>query len=325
MDLFDNLKQKVAGANKTIVFPEGQEPRIFRAAIRLKNDGLVVPVLLGKVDEIKQNAENEGVDLGDIELIDPNTYPEDKFAEMVEAFVERRKGKNTKEQAETMLRDVNYFGTMLVYMDKADGLVSGAIHSTGDTVRPALQIIKTKPGVSRTSGAFVMVKGDERYLFADCAININPGAQELAEIAVESANTAKIFDIDPQVAMLSFSTMGSAKSDEVTKVQEAVKLAKELAPNEKIDGELQFDAAFVPVVAKQKAPESEVAGHANVFVFPELQSGNIGYKIAQRLGGLEAIGPVLQGLNKPVSDLSRGSVEEDVYKVAIITAAQALM
>ena len=325
MDLFDNLKQKVAGANKTIVFPEGQEPRIFRAAIRLKNDGLVVPILLGKVDEIKQNAENEGVDLGDIELIDPNTYPEDKFAEMVEAFVERRKGKNTKEQAETMLRDVNYFGTMLVYMDKADGLVSGAIHSTGDTVRPALQIIKTKPGVSRTSGAFVVVKGDERYLFADCAININPGAQELAEIAVESANTAKIFDIDPQVAMLSFSTMGSAKSDEVTKVQEAVKLAKELAPNEKIDGELQFDAAFVPVVAKQKAPESEVAGHANVFVFPELQSGNIGYKIAQRLGGFEAIGPVLQGLNKPVSDLSRGSVEEDVYKVAIITAAQALM
>lgn len=325
MDLFDNLKQKVAGANKTIVFPEGQEPRIFRAAIRLKNDGLVVPILLGKVDEIKQNAENEGLDLGDIELIDPNTYPEDKFAEMVEAFVERRKGKNTKEQAETMLRDVNYFGTMLVYMDKADGLVSGAIHSTGDTVRPALQIIKTKPGVSRTSGAFVMVKGDERYLFADCAININPGAQELAEIAVESANTAKIFDIDPQVAMLSFSTMGSAKSDEVTKVQEAVKLAKELAPNEKIDGELQFDAAFVPVVAKQKAPESEVAGHANVFVFPELQSGNIGYKIAQRLGGFEAIGPVLQGLNKPVSDLSRGSVEEDVYKVAIITAAQALM
>ncbi|EFK78875.1 phosphate acetyltransferase [Ligilactobacillus salivarius ACS-116-V-Col5a] len=325
MDLFDNLKQKVAGANKTIVFPEGQEPRIFRAAIRLKNDGLVVPILLGKVDEIKQNAENEGVDLGDIELIDPNTYPEDKFAEMVEAFVERRKGKNTKEQAETMLRDVNYFGTMLVYMDKADGLVSGAIHSTGDTVRPALKIIKTKPGVSRTSGAFVMVKGDERYLFADCAININPGAQELAEIAVESANTAKIFDIDPQVAMLSFSTMGSAKSDEVTKVQEAVKLAKELAPNEKIDGELQFDAAFVPVAAKQKAPESEVAGHANVFVFPELQSGNIGYKIAQRLGGFEAIGPVLQGLNKPVSDLSRGSVEEDVYKVAIITAAQALM
>lgn len=325
MDLFDNLKQKVAGTNKTIVFPEGQEPRIFRAAIRLKNDGLVVPILLGKVDEIKQNAENEGVDLEDIELIDPNTYPEDKFAEMVEAFVERRKGKNTKEQAETMLRDVNYFGTMLVYMDKADGLVSGAIHSTGDTVRPALQIIKTKPGVSRTSGAFVMVKGDERYLFADCAININPGAQELAEIAVESANTAKIFDIDPQVAMLSFSTMGSAKSDEVTKVQEAVKLAKELAPNEKIDGELQFDAAFVPVVAKQKAPESEVAGHANVFVFPELQSGNIGYKIAQRLGGFEAIGPVLQGLNKPVSDLSRGSVEEDVYKVAIITAAQALM
>jgi len=325
MDLFDNLKQKVAGANKTIVFPEGQEPRIFRAAIRLKNDGLVVPILLGKVDEIKQNAENEGVDLGDIELIDPNTYPEDKFAEMVEAFVERRKGKNTKEQAETMLRDVNYFGTMLVYMDKADGLVSGAIHSTGDTVRPALQIIKTKPGVSRTSGAFVMVKGDERYLFADCAININPGAQELAEIAIASAETAKMFDIEPRVAMLSFSTKGSAKASQADATIEATKIAKELAPDLAIDGELQFDAAYNQSVAQLKAPESEVAGKANVFVFPDLQSGNIGYKIAQRLGNFEAIGPILQGLNKPVSDLSRGANEEDVYKLSIITAAQTLM
>jgi phosphate acetyltransferase len=206
-------------------------------------------------------------------------------------------------------------------------MVSGAIHSTGDTVRPALQIIKTKPGVSRTSGAFLMVRGrdQEKYLFSDCAINVNPSAQELAEIAVESAKTAELFDIEPKVAMMSFSTKGSAKSPEVEKVAEATKIAQELAPDFLIDGELQFDAAYIPGVAQLKAPDSQVAGQATVFVFPELQSGNIGYKIAQRFGGFEAIGPILQGLNKPVSDLSRGCNEEDVYKLSIITAAQSLM
>lgn len=324
MELFDILKDKISGKNKKIVFPEGQEPRILKAAIRLANDGLIVPILLGNEEVIRQTAKELNVDLGEIKIIDPKTYPDNKFAEMKAKFVDRRKGKNTLEQAEEMLRDVNYFGTMLVYMQLADGLVSGAVHSTGDTVRPALQIIKTKPNVSRTSGAFMMVKGEEKYILADCAININPSAQELAEIAIESAHTAEMFDIDPKVAMLSFSTMGSAKSPEVTKVQEATKIAQSLAPELSIDGELQFDAAFVPTVGNQKAPDSKVAGKANVFVFPELQSGNIGYKIAQRLGGFEAIGPILQGLNQPVSDLSRGSVEEDVYKVAIITAAQAL-
>lgn len=324
MELFDILKNKISGKNKKIVFPEGQEPRVLKAAIRLANDGLLVPILLGNKEEIKQIAIKEDVDLGEIQIIDPYTYPDNKFEEMKAKFVDRRKGKNTLEQAEEMLRDVNYFGTMLVYMQVADGLVSGAVHSTGDTVRPALQIIKTKPNVSRTSGAFMMVKGEEKYILADCAININPNAQELAEIAIESAHTAEMFDIDPKVAMLSFSTMGSAKSPEVTKVQEATKIAQKLAPELSIDGELQFDAAFVSTVGNQKAPGSKVAGKANVFVFPELQSGNIGYKIAQRLGGFEAIGPILQGLNQPVSDLSRGSVEEDVYKVAIITAAQAL-
>lgn len=324
MELFDILKDKISGKNKKIVFPEGQEPRILKAAIRLANDGLIVPILLGNEEVIRQTAKELNVDLGEIKIIDPKTYPDNKFAEMKAKFVDRRKGKNTLEQAEEMLRDVNYFGTMLVYMQVADGLVSGAVHSTGDTVRPALQIIKTKPNVSRTSGAFMMVKGEEKYILADCAININPSAQELAEIAIESAHTAEMFDIDPKVAMLSFSTMGSAKSPEVTKVQEATKIAQSLAPELSIDGELQFDAAFVPTVGNQKAPDSKVAGKANVFVFPELQSGNIGYKIAQRLGGFEAIGPILQGLNQPVSDLSRGSVEEDVYKVAIITAAQAL-
>ncbi len=325
MELFQSLTQKITGKNIKIVFPEATDARILGAAVRLKADGLVEPILIGNVEEIKNIANDLGYKTSGFTLLDPNDYPE--WDAMVESFVERRKGKATKEQAEQILRDPNYFGTMLVYMDKADGMVSGAIHSTGDTVRPALQIIKTKPGVSRTSGAFLMVKGrdQEKYLFSDCAINVNPGAQELAEIAVESAKTAALFDIEPKVAMLSFSTKGSAKADEVTKVQEATRIAKELAPELELDGELQFDAAYVPSVAKQKAPDSKVAGKATVFIFPELEAGNIGYKIAQRFGGFEAIGPILQGLNKPVSDLSRGANEEDVYKLSIITAAQTLL
>lgn len=268
-------------------------------------------------------AENYRFNLDGIEILDPKDYAE--FDAMVDAFVERRNGKATEEQAREILTDVNYFGTMLVYMGKADGLVSGAAHSTADTVRPALQIIKTREGVSRTSGAFIMLRGQERYLFADCAINPNPDAQVLSEIAVESARTAEMFDIDPKVAMLSFSTKGSASGEQADKVIEATKLAKEQNPDLAIDGELQFDAAFVSAVAQAKAPGSDVAGQAKVFVFPELQAGNIGYKIAQRLGGFEAVGPILQGLNQPISDLSRGCVEEDVYKTAIITANQALM
>lgn len=322
MDLFESLKSKIKGKNIPIVFPEGNDPRILGAAVRLKNDGLLKPVLLGKPEEIQKVAQGLNVTVEDLEIIDPESY--DQFAEMVQAFVERRKGKATEEKARELLKDVNYFGTMLAYMDKVEGLVSGAAHATGDTVRPALQIIKTKPGVSLTSGSFVMLKGDERYLFADCAINIAPNAEQLAEIAVESAKTAKIFDIDPRVAMLSFSTKGSAKSEQSDKVIEATKLAQEMAPEYEIDGEMQFDAAFVESVGKKKAPDSKVAGNATVFVFPELQSGNIGYKIAQRFGGFEAIGPILQGLNKPISDLSRGCNEEDVYKLAIVTANQSL-
>ncbi len=214
---------------------------------------------------------------------------------------------------------------MLVYLDVVDGLISGAVHSTSDTVRPALQIIKTRPGVNLTSGAFIMLRKNDRFLFSDCAINPDPNAEQLAEIAVESARTAEMFDIDPQVALLSFSTKGSGAGPMVDKVREATEIAKENAPELALDGELQFDSAFSTDVAQKKAPESEVAGQANVFVFPELQSGNIGYKIAQRLGGFEAIGPILQGLNKPIADLSRGSIEEDVYKLSIITANQALM
>ncbi|MFB8581059.1 phosphate acetyltransferase [Enterococcus gallinarum] len=325
MELFESLKFKIVRRHIKIVFPEATDPRILGAASRLRSEELVEPVLIGNPAEIEKAAEARGINIVNFEILDPENY--DRWDEMVEAFVERRNGKATKEQAEEILKDVNYFGTMLTYMGITEGMVSGAIHSTGDTVRPALQIIKTKPGVSRTSGAFLMVRGrdQEKYLFSDCAINVNPSAQELAEIAVDSAKTAELFDIDPKVAMLSFSTKGSAKAPEVDKVVEATKIAQELAPEYEIDGELQFDAAYISAVAQLKAPESEVAGKATVFVFPDLQSGNIGYKIAQRFGNFEAIGPILQGLNKPISDLSRGSNEEDVYKLSIITAAQTLM
>ncbi|AFS00466.1 phosphate acetyltransferase [Lentilactobacillus buchneri] len=324
MELFESLKQKIKGKNISIVFPEGDDVRILGAASRLAKDGLVNPVILGAKDTVEKVAKDADIDLGNVEIIDYLNQPADQIDEMVAAIVERRKGKTDEAKARDWLKDPNYFGTTLVYMNKINGMVSGANHPTGDTVRPALQIIKTKPGVKLISGAFIMQKGDERYLFADCAINLDPDANALAEIAVESGKVAKTFDIDPKVALLSFSTKGSAKGDMVTKVQEATKLAQEQAPDMAIDGEMQFDAAFVPTVAEKKAPGSNVAGKATVFVFPELQSGNIGYKIAQRFGGFEAIGPILQGLNKPVSDLSRGSNEEDVYKVAIITAAQAL-
>ena len=213
---------------------------------------------------------------------------------------------------------------MLVHLGIVDGMVSGANHSTAATVRPALQIIKTRPNVKRTSGAFLMVRGSERYLFGDCAININPDAEGLAEIAINSAITAKMFGIDPKIAMLSYSTKGSGFGESVDKVVEATKIAHELRPDLEIDGELQFDAAFVPETAALKAPGSKVAGQANVFIFPGIEAGNIGYKMAERLGGFAAVGPVLQGLNKPVNDLSRGCNAEDVYNLTLITAAQAV-
>lgn len=322
MELLEGLKAQIEGKNIRIVLPEGTEPRILEAAARLNKEGILVPVLVGKASEVEKVANENNFDISGIEILDPANYGE--FDMMVDSFVERRNGKATKEDAQKILLDENYFGTMLTYMGKVDGMVSGAVHSTGDTVRPALQIVKTKPGVSRTSGAFVMLKDDTRYIFSDCAINIELDAEGLAGVAVESAKTAKIFGIDPKIAMLSFSTKGSAKHDLATKVEEATKLAKEMAPELPIEGEIQFDAAIVPSVGQQKAPGSEVAGYSNVFVFPSLEAGNIGYKIAQRLGGFEALGPILQGLNKPITDLSRGCSAEDVYKLSIITACQSL-
>ena len=326
-DLLSVLQDKLSGKNVKIVLPEGEDERVLIAATQLQKTDYVSPIVLGNEDNIKSLASKHALDLTQIEIIDPATR--ELKDELVDAFVERRKGKATKEQAVELLDNVNYFGTMLVYTGKAEGLVSGAAHSTGDTVRPALQIIKTKPGVSRTSGIFFMIKGDEQYIFGDCAINPELDAQGLAEIAVESAKSAQSFGMNPKVAMLSFSTKGSAKSDDVTKVQEALKLAQEKAEADQlehvvIDGEFQFDAAIVPSVAEKKAPGAKIQGDANVFVFPSLEAGNIGYKIAQRLGGYDAVGPVLQGLNSPVNDLSRGCSTEDVYNLSIITAAQAL-
>ncbi|WKN26181.1 phosphate acetyltransferase [Bacillus velezensis] len=321
-DLFTKVQEKVAGKDVKIVFPEGLDERILVAVNNLAGNKVLKPIVVGNKEDIQAKAKELNLTLDGVDIFDPHTY--EGMEELVQAFVERRKGKATEEQARKALLDENYFGTMLVYKGLADGLVSGAAHSTADTVRPALQIIKTKEGVKKTSGVFIMARGDEQYVFADCAINIAPDSQDLAEIAIESANTAQMFDIDPRVAMLSFSTKGSAKSDETDKVAEAVKIAKEKAPELTLDGEFQFDAAFVPSVAEKKAPDSDIKGDANIFVFPSLEAGNIGYKIAQRLGGFEAVGPILQGLNMPVNDLSRGCNAEDVYNLALITAAQAL-
>lgn len=310
--LIDELKKKLEGKNASIILPEGEDERVREAAKILKKEGIIEPIVLTDGEEI------EGVT-----TINVNDYD---ITEMVDAFVERRKGKIDAEGAKKLvLEDKNYFGTMLVYMKKASGLVSGACHSTANTVRPALQIIKMKKPFKKTSGVFVMMKGTERYIFTDCAINIAPTSEDIAENAIISYDTAKSFGIEePKIALLSFSTKGSASSEEVDKVANALKLIKEQAPELVVDGELQFDAAFVPKVGETKAKGSPVAGHANVFVFPSLEAGNIGYKIAQRMGGFEAIGPILQGLNSPVNDLSRGCSTEDVVALSYLTAAQSL-
>lgn len=326
-NLLNVLSDKLTGKNVRIVLPEGEDARVLTAAVKLQATDLVAPIVLGNEEKIKETAAGADLSIDGLTIINPETS--ELKADLVEKFVERRKGKATQEQAEGLLNNVNYFGTMLVYTNQADGLVSGAAHSTADTVRPALQIIKTKPGVTKTSGVFFMTKGEEQYVFGDCAINPELNAQDLAEIAIESAKTAQAFGMSPRVAMLSFSTKGSAKSPDTEKVSEAVSIAQENLKETDLkdvvlDGEFQFDAAIVPEVAAKKAPNSEIQGDANVFIFPSLEAGNIGYKIAQRLGGFDAVGPVLQGLNAPVNDLSRGCSAEDVYSLSIITAAQTL-
>lgn len=321
-DVFKKVRTKLQQTSrKKIVFPEATDERVLRAACRLADEGLIEPVLIGNEEAIKQKAKELQINFEHCFVVDPHEYG--AMDQMIEQFVERRGGKVKGEDAEQILMDANYFGTMLVHTEEADGLVSGAVHSTSDTVRPALQIIKTKQGVKKTSGVFVMVRKEEKYVFADCAINISPSSEDLAEIAVESAKTGALFGVDPRIAMLSFSTKGSAESDETERVKEAVAIALNKDGEIMIDGEIQFDAAFIPSVAEKKAPDSPLKGQANVFIFPSLEAGNIGYKLIERLAGFEAIGPILQGLNKPVNDLSRGCSEEDVYKLAMITALQA--
>lgn len=312
---------------KKIVFTEGTDARILEAASRLLASNFLHPILVGNQQEIENAAEECGFNIRGAEIIDPDHY--ERMDEMVEQFCELRKSKGvTKEQAKETLKAANYFGTMLVKMGVADSLLGGATYSTADTVRPALQLIKTKPGNSIVSSCFILVRpsatGDNEVLaMADCAINIQPTEEELVEIAGETAECAKIFGIDPQIAFLSYSTFGSGKGEDVDKMRNAAAKAKAAYPDLPIEGEMQFDAAVSPRVARTKCPDSKVAGHANTFIFPDISAGNIGYKIAQRMGNFEAYGPILLGLNAPVNDLSRGCNAAEVYSMAIITAALA--
>ena len=332
--MFENLVEILKANPRKIVYTEGSDARILESAARLKKGGFLTPVLVGNVDEVKAAAAKGGFDIEGLEILDPLTY--DRMDEMVNTMVELRKGKMSAEDCRAALSKGNYFGTMLVKMGVADALLGGATYSTADTVRPALQLVKTKKGANLVSSCFIMVRGEEMLAMGDCAINISyedkldkegnvtlTAAQQLAEVAVETAKTAKVFGIDPKVAMLSYSTKGSGKGPAVDLVRNATAIAKEMAPDVAIDGEMQFDAAVSPVVGQLKFPGSPVAGYANTFIFPEIQSGNIGYTIAQRLGGFAAYGPILQGLNAPINDLSRGCDAEEVYQMSIITAALA--
>lgn len=321
--LIDILKKNP----KKIVFTEGTDPRILEAASRLLASNFLHPILVGEEEEIYKVAEESGFNIRGAQIINPVSF--DRMDEMVDLFLELRKGKGiTAEQARKTLLSANYFGTMLVKMGIADSLLGGATYSTADTVRPALQLIKTKPGNTVVSSCFILVRpsvtGDNEVIaMADCAINIKPTEDELVEIAGEAAECARIFGVDPKVAFLSYSTLGSGKGEDVDKMRNAAAKAKVAYPNLPIEGELQFDAAVSPRVARTKCPGNPVAGYANTFVFPDINAGNIGYKIAQRLGNFEAYGPILMGLNAPINDLSRGCNAAEVYSMAIITAALA--
>ncbi len=322
--MFRKLIAKLKEDPKTIVFPEGTDPRILEAASRLLASNFLKPILIGNPDEVKAASEDAGYNIRGADIIDPENYS--RMDEMVEEMVALRKGKMTEDDCRAALKHGNYFGTMLVKMGVADCLLGGATYTTADTVRPALQLIKTKPGYNIVSSCFILVRsaatGDNEVLaMGDCAINIKPTEDELVEIALETAACAKIFGVDPKVAFLSYSTLGSGKGEDVDRVRNACAKAKLKAPDLPIDGEMQFDAAVAPTVARTKAPSSPVAGHANTFIFPDINSGNIGYKIAQRLGNFDAYGPILLGLNAPINDLSRGCNAFEVYSMAIITAA----
>lgn len=327
MGLLESIRSKARSNKKTIVLPEGTEERTISAAAKITTEGLADIILLGNADEI--NKRGPELDLSRVTVIDPQ-YSE-TYDEYVKELVKIRQHKGlTVDEAKELIKDPLYYGTMMVKMGHADGLVAGAVSSTGNVLRPALQIIKTAPGISVVSSCFVMEVLYKEYghngilLFADCAVNPNPNAEQLAEIAITSAKTGKdLVGLDPKVAMLSFSTKGSASHEYVDKVVEATNIAKQLEPSLSIDGELQADAALVESVGKLKAPDSKVAGNANILVFPDLQSGNIAYKLVERLGNAVAVGPICQGIAKPVNDLSRGCSVDDIVNVVAITAVQA--
>ena len=332
--MFNAMIETLKANPRKIVFTEGPDARILEATDRLVKGGFLTPSLVGNVEEVKAAAAEGGFNIEGVEILDPAAY--EKMDEMVAKMVELRKGKMSEEDCRKALSKGNYFGTMLVKLGYADALLGGATYSTADTVRPALQLVKTRPGAHLVSSCFILVRGEEKLAMGDCAINISyedrkdkegnvvlSAAQQLAEVAIETARTAKVFSMDPKVAVLSFSTKGSGKGGTVQLSHDATEIAKDLAPDLAIDGELQFDAAVSPVVAATKCKGSPVAGQANTFIFPCIEAGNIGYKIAQRLGGFEAYGPILQGLNAPINDLSRGCNADEVYKMAIITAALA--
>lgn len=330
MSAIETIMGKAKANVKHIVLAEGTEPRTVQASAKIIAGGVAKVSLIGALEEIKKVAKETGTDLSGVNLVDPKTS--DKTAAYASLLFELRKSKGMTEEEATKLVTENtlYYGAVMVKSGDADGMVAGAINSTGNVLRPALQIIKTAPGISVVSSCFVMEVPNKAYgddgvmIFGDCAVIPNPTADEMAAIAIASAQTGKsLMGIDPKVAMLSFSTKGSAKHDLVTKVQEAAAKVKELAPDLQVDGELQADAALVESVGQLKSPGSQVAGKANVLIFPDLQAGNIGYKLVQRLAGAEAIGPVVQGLAKPVNDLSRGCSVEDIVSVVAITAVMA--
>ncbi len=329
MSMMEQAKERARRNRKRIALPEGEESRTVQAAARIRDEGLAEPILIGDPDRIRETGKKTGTDLCGLETVNPETSPKlQAYADMLYAL---RKAKGlTREEAEKLTRDPMYYGMLMVKTGDADGLVSGAEHTTGDMLRPALQIIRTKPGIQTVSSCFVMdcpnkALGENGLLiYADCVVVPNPTAGELAQIAVSAAETARVlFDFkEPRVAMLSFSTKGSAKHELVDKVRQAVEIAHQMAPDLTLDGEMQFDAALIPEVGRSKAPGSPVAGRANVLIFPDLQSGNIGYKITQRIGGAECFA-VLQGLAAPCNDLSRGCSVEDIVNTVVLTALQA--
>ncbi|NLM34437.1 MAG: phosphate acetyltransferase [Clostridiales bacterium] len=329
MELMKEIWRMAREDKKKIVLPEGDEERTLLACDKIIKNGLAELVLIGNVDNIKAKAKELGANIDSVTIEDPETS--ERTPLFANEFYELRKNKGmTLEKAEKIVRDPLYYGTMMVKLGYVDGMVSGAVHTTGDLLRPGLQIVKTAPGVSVVSSFFIMMVPDCKYgeegllVFSDCAVNPNPNAEQLASIAIATAETAKkLCSIEPKVAMLSFSTMGSADHELVEKVRNATEIAKERRPDLLIDGELQLDAAIVQKVADQKASGSKVAGKANVLVFPDLQAGNIGYKLVQRFANAEAIGPICQGFAKPINDLSRGCNSDDIVNVVAVTAVQA--